>query len=669
MNEREHIDCEVPWPEFESGSALYAENTTGETQESAVSPEAAIPTTPLEVLKKYWGYDSFRGIQSDIIESIMANHDTFGLMPTGGGKSVTFQVPALLKEGLCLVITPLIALMKDQVAHLRKRGIKATAIHSGLTHDQVLREFDNCILGHYKFLYLSPERLQSELFLEKLQRLKVSFITIDEAHCISQWGYDFRPSYLRINDLRRQLPGIPVLALTATATPEVVSDITRQLNFNADGKVFRMSFDRPNLSYSTVLTEDKVGTLIHTLQITEGSTIIYTRSRSGCRDLALTLEKCGITASYYHAGLSNAEKDTRQDMWQKDVVRVMVATNAFGMGIDRPDVRLVMHLDPPDSLEAYFQEAGRAGRDGAPAQAILYYDRGDIMMLNRRVAQMFPPKETVRNIYDDIACFFQLATDDGLGMAFDFNLDEFCRRFHYFPLTVEAALAILQRAGYVEYHADEDHQSRVMFIVRRDDLYDHPLHHPIAERVMYATLRHYSALFSEYVPIDEDLLARDCDCTRDEVYDAMLALTRRRILHYKPRSAMPRIIYQQRRVDHERIVLNEEAYERRMEEYGRRIDSVVNYLTDEVTPCHEQLLAYFGEDVSQLPPRITNEPSSLSTDSVEEAIMGILADGKPHAPAEFRVLSYPLEDINDALLDLMDQGRCKIVHGQFLLTE
>lgn len=625
----------------------------------------------LDVLRRVWGYTAFRGIQAEIIASILAGHDTLGLMPTGGGKSITFQVPALMMEGTCIVVTPLVALMKDQVAHLRQRGIKATAIHSGLDHKALLRELDNCILGRYKFLYLSPERLRTDLFLEKLKRLKISFVTIDEAHCISQWGYDFRPAYLTIKDFRTVLSTVPFLALTATATPDVVDDIRRQLEFRPGSETFTMSFERPNLDYRVVHSDSKSASLIHMLHITEGSAIVYTRSRSGCRDLALTLQQEGISASYYHAGLSSAEKETRQQMWQEGRSRVMVCTNAFGMGIDKADVRLVLHHDAPDSLEAYFQEAGRAGRDGEPATAILYYSQADLRLMKKRISENFPPKEKIREIYDDIACFFQLAVGDGLGMRYEFNIDEFCRRFHYFPTTVEAALRILQRAGYVQYNEDDDSRSRVMFIVRRDDLYSIRLNTTLGDKVLQSILRHYEALFSDYVYIDESLIAQDCQSTEDEVYEALLGLTRRRILHYIPRKNMPSIIYKQRRVEHDRIVLSPAAYEDRLKQYIERIDAVIHYLTDDETPRSEQLLTYFGQtprsatsSASQRLP-FKAQPDDAPTTAID-AVLALLSDGKLHHPTELHALPFPSDAVNDALLSLLDQQRVTIRNGHFV---
>lgn len=394
------------------------------------------------ILKQYWGYDHFRGIQEDIINSIGSGKDTLGLMPTGGGKSVTFQVPALAQPGLCLVITPLIALMKDQVRNLRDRGIKAVAIYSGMTREEIVIALENCIFGDYKFLYISPERLDSEIFQIKLCSMKVCMITVDESHCISQWGYDFRPAYLKISDIRKLLPGIPVLALTATATPEVVKDIQQRLGFEKEN-VFRMSFERSNLAYIVRRTENKADELLHILKSVNGSAIVYTRNRKKTKEIALLLNQNDITATFYHAGLSNELKDQRQKDWVNGICRVMVATNAFGMGIDKPDVRLVLHADFPDSPEAYFQEAGRAGRDGQKAYAVLLYAQNDKVLLKKRIADTFPEKEYIRKVYEDINYYYQMAMGDGLGCTYAFNIDEFCQNFKHFPIQVDSALKIL----------------------------------------------------------------------------------------------------------------------------------------------------------------------------------------------------------------------------------
>ena len=408
-----------------------------------------------DILRKYWGYDDFRGIQRNIIDSIASGKDTLGLMPTGGGKSITFQVPALAQDGVCLVITPLIALMKDQVENLKKRGIQATAIYSGMTQREIVIALENCILGSFKFLYISPERLSTQIFLSKIKRIKVSFIAVDESHCISQWGYDFRPSYLKIAEIRDIIPDAPVLALTATATPQVVEDIQNQLKFR-ERNVFKMSFERDNLAYIVRKTEDKESELIHILNSVAGSAIVYTRNRKGTGETARLLNENGITAENYHAGLMNSEKDARQHKWQNNESRVMVATNAFGMGIDKPDVRIVIHLDLPDSPEAYFQEAGRAGRDGKKAYAVLLYGKTDKAKLKKRIPDTFPDKDYIYKVYDKIAYFFQVGIDSGMGTTFNFDFGKFCAINKLFPVPCHNALKILTRAGYIEYVEEQE---------------------------------------------------------------------------------------------------------------------------------------------------------------------------------------------------------------------
>ena len=392
-----------------------------------------------EILKSYFGYDDFRGIQSEIIESIGSGKDTLGLMPTGGGKSVTFQVPALAMDGVCIVITPLIALMKDQVAHLRVRGIRAAAVYSGMSRQEIITTLENCIFGGVKILYVSPERLSSQLFLTKLKHIKISFITVDEAHCISQWGYDFRPSYLKIAEIRDFIgKDIPILALTATATPQVVKDIEEKLSFSADN-AFRMSFERKNLAYIVRIAIDKREEMIHILKSIGGSAIVYTRSRKNTKETAQLLNENGLNATFYHAGLDHTVKDERQKAWQNDEVRIIVATNAFGMGIDKPDVRIVIHLDCPDSIEAYFQEAGRAGRDGRKSYAVLLYNDSDKRKLDKRIVDTFPEKDYIRDVYEHLAYFYQIGVYSGEGHTFQFNIDKFCRTFKHFPIQVDSS--------------------------------------------------------------------------------------------------------------------------------------------------------------------------------------------------------------------------------------
>ena len=547
-----------------------------------------------KILKDYWGYDNFRGIQEDIIRSIGSGRDTLGLMPTGGGKSITFQIPAMAKDGLCIVITPLIALMKDQVRNLRDRGIKAIAIYSGMTREEIIIALENCIFGNYKFLYISPERLDTEIFRIKLRSMKVSMITVDESHCISQWGYDFRPAYLKISEIRNLLPGVPVLALTATATPEVVKDIQQRLAFKEEN-VFRMSFERKNLAYIVRRTESKQEELLHILKHVDGSAIVYAHNRKRTKEYAQLLNENGITATFYHAGLNNETKDQRQKSWVKGETRVMVATNAFGMGIDKPDVRLVVHVDIPDSPEAYFQEAGRGGRDGKKAYAVLLYARSDKATLKKRITDTFPEKDYIRTVYEHLNYYYQMAMGDGLGCTREFNIDEFCRNFKHFPIQVDSALKILTRAGYLEYTDEQDNNSRLMFTLTKEELYRIHETSPETEKLINIILRSYTGVFTEYAYINEETLSLRTGMTRQQVYDTLISLTRRRILHYIPGKKTPYIIYTRERQEADRLIFTKEVYEDRKKSFIRRIEAMTEYAETEDKCRSRMLLLYFGE--------------------------------------------------------------------------
>ena len=548
----------------------------------------------LAILKQYWGYDSFRGIQEDIIRSIGEGHDTLGLMPTGGGKSITFQVPALAMDGLCLVVTPLIALMKDQVQHLRQRGIKALAIYAGMNREEIVTTLENCIFGNYKFLYISPERLDTELFRTKLRRMKVSMITVDESHCISQWGYDFRPAYLKIAEIRDLLPGVPVLALTATATPEVVKDIQTQLHFSR-GNVFHMSFERENLAYVVRRTENKADELLHILNRQPGSAIVYVRNRRRTKEIASLLQEAGIGADFYHAGLDDATRDIRQQRWQRGESRVIVATNAFGMGIDKPDVRLVIHMDLPDSIEAYFQEAGRAGRDGEKAYAVILYAKSDRTTLLKRIPDNFPQKDYIKDVYEHLQYYYQMAMGDGQGCVKEFDIEDFCRKFKYFPVPVDSALRILTRAGYLEYTDEQDNASRLLFTLRRDELYKLKEMGDEMDLLIQTVLRSYTGLFTDYTFIDEESLATRTGLTRNRVYELLLHLSRLHIASYIPRKKTPYIIYTRGRVDTGQLHISSQAYEERKTRYEKRINAMLDY-ADNDTICRSRLLLhYFGE--------------------------------------------------------------------------
>ena len=625
-------------------------------------------TSYQDILRQYWGYDDFRGIQREIIESIGSGHDTLGLMPTGGGKSITFQVPALSKEGTCIVITPLIALMKDQVENLRRRGIRAAAIYSGLTREEIVITLENCIFGAVKILYVSPERLSSELFQTKLRHMHVSFITVDEAHCISQWGYDFRPSYLEIAKIRKFLPGIPVLALTATATPQVVDDICDKLSRNVECgmwnenshipfNVFRMSFERRNLAYVVRQATDKREQLIHILQNVKGTAIVYTRSRRRTKEFAELLNEAGISATFYHAGLDTATKDERQIAWQNDKTRVMVATNAFGMGIDKPDVRVVIHVDCPDSVEAYFQEAGRAGRDGQKAYAVLLYNDADHRKLEKRISDTFPEKDFIREVYEHLAYFYQIGVGSGYNHTFEFNIDKFCHAFRHFPIQVDSALKILNRAGYIEYTEEQDNQARVMFTVSRNELYRLENNTDNEERVITALLRNYGGLFTDYNYIDESFIAQQCGLQSQQVYLILKNLSQRHILHFIPQKKTPYIRYAQRREDKEHIQLMPVIYEERKAQFAERIHAMIAYATNDSVCRSRQLLRYFGEDndhdcrqcdvcLSHRPEGMVSEPR---LNEAMEKILDLLDDGKPHPITDLRDIQLPSDELNAAI--------------------
>ena len=628
------------------------------------------------ILKRYWGFDDFRGIQREIIESIGSGHDTLGLMPTGGGKSITFQVPALAQEGTCIVITPLIALMKDQVDNLRRRGIRAAAIYSGLTREEIVMTLENCIFGDIRILYVSPERLSSDLFQTKLRHMRVSFITVDEAHCISQWGYDFRPSYLEIAKIRKLVPKAPVLALTATATPAVVKDIQDKLAFPRslsriqsqskdlpNGNVFRMSFERKNLAYVVRKAPDKREQLLHILNSMKGTAIVYARSRKRTKEFADLLNEAGITATFYHAGLDSVVKDERQRDWQQDKVRVMVATNAFGMGIDKPDVRLVIHMDCPDSIEAYFQEAGRAGRDGKKAYAVLLYNDADHRKLEKRIADTFPEKDYIKQVYEHLAYYYQIGVGSGYNHTFEFNIDEFCHTYHHFPIQVDSALKILNRAGYIEYTEEQDNQARVMFTVSRNDLYRLENNTPNEDKVITALLRNYGGLFTDYNYIDESFIASQTALQPQQLYQILKSLSQRHILHFIPQKKTPYIRYTQRREDMEHVQIKPEVYEERKAQFSERIHKMIGYATNDDVCRSKQLLNYFGEesnkDCGQCDVCLSHRPEGLvSEPRLNEAmdrILALLNDGKSHPITDLRDIQLPTDELDAALSYLMKE--------------
>ena len=623
-----------------------------------------------EILKQLWGYDSFRGIQEEIIKSIGEGRDTLGLMPTGGGKSITFQVPALAKDGLCIVITPLIALMKDQVQNLRQRGIKAVAIYSGMTRQEILIALENCIFGNYKFLYISPERLDTDIFKQKLRAMKVNMITVDESHCISQWGYDFRPAYLKIADIRELLPSVPLLALTATATPDVVQDIQSRLKFR-EKNVFRMSFERKNLAYIVRKTDNKTAELLHILRRMPGSAIIYVRSRRRTKETTELLTHEGITADFYHAGLDNAVKDIRQKRWQDGECRVMVATNAFGMGIDKPDVRLVIHLDLPDSPEAYFQEAGRAGRDGEKAYAVILYSKSDKVTLHKRIPDTFPDKDYIKKVYEHLQYYYQMAMGDGLGCTKEFNLEEFCRKFKHFPVPADSALKILTQAGYIEYTDEQDNASRIIFTIRRDELYKLREMGNETEALVQTILRSYTGLFTDYAYISETALSLRTGLTRQQIYNVLMSLSKRRIIDYIPRKKTPYIIYTRERVELNHLHISPAVYEERKERYEARIRAMVDYVTSETACRSRMLLRYFGEknenNCGQCDVCLSGHAAhELPTDTFEKLkkeLLTILQE-QVLTPAEVAEKTEADRDLlSHAIQYLLEEGEIKIKDG------
>lgn len=627
----------------------------------------------LSVLHRYWGYPDFRGIQRQIIESIANGHDTLGLMPTGGGKSITFQVPALAMPGVCIVVTPLIALMKDQVQNLRRRGIIAAAIYSGMQQHEILRTLENCILGDTKLLYISPERIASPIFKSKLRRINVSFVTVDEAHCISQWGYDFRPSYLHIDDIRRMKPDAPVLALTATATPEVVDDIQDKLGFK-EKRVFSMSFARSNLAYVVRHTADKQAELEHILSAVPGSAIVYVRSRKRSKEISEALNAHGFTSTFYHAGLEHSVKDERQKAWHDDQTRIMVATNAFGMGIDKPDVRLVVHTDCPSSLEAYFQEAGRAGRDGAKSYAVLLYNESDKRKLDKRIADEFPDKEYVVKVYEHLAYFYQIGVDSGQGHVFAFDIDKFCHTFKHFPTHVDASLRILSRAGYIDYDMEPGNNARLMFLLGRHQLYQLDSLTPREEAVVTALLRNYGGLFTDYCYIDESLIARTSGLPREQVYLLLKDLSRRRILHFIPQRQTPLITYLRDRVDSSLVSISPAVYEDRRKQFAKGIQAVIAYATNDSVCRSRQLLRYFGEtqstDCHQCDVCLAdgNDTTESQTEHARNHLLSFFADGSLHHVSELSALPLPRQQLDDAVAWLVAEQFLVVRNGYIMLN-
>ncbi len=616
-----------------------------------------------KILTKYWGFTSFKPLQEEIIKSVIEGKDTLGLMPTGGGKSLTFQVPAMVMEGTCLVITPLVALMKEQVDRLNNLGIKSIAIHSGMSREEIDIALDNCIYGDYKFLYISPERISTSSFQSRAGRLNLSIIAVDEAHCISQWGYDFRPSYLRIASLRNLISDkVPFLALTASATQAVVDDIMNKLEFR-EKNVLKTSFARKNISYMVRQVEDKGTYLIKTLKKASGSGIVYVRSRKRCKETAELLFENGINADFYHAGLPAELREKKQSSWSSGETRVIVATNAFGMGIDKPDVRFVIHWDIPDSIESYFQESGRAGRDGKQSYAVLLYAPSDKSRLNDSLRQKFPPIEKIKDIYEALCNYLQLPLGAGKNNVFDFNMTEFVSRFRLPVVETYNSLSFLQREGYVEFTEEINNPSRVHFIVGRDDLYKFQVANESFDSFIKLLLRSYTGMFTEFVAINEETLARKSGLSRDNVYQYLVKLSSLNIIRYIPGKKTALVIFTEERLERKALMISPENYLYVKEKYIQRLNRMIEYAESKNRCRSVMLLDYFGEDSDRCGicdvcrERNELELSRYEFDLIKEEIKNILSKENPDAEKLAKMIDQPEDKVVRVLRWLLDHNK------------
>jgi len=616
-----------------------------------------------QVLTKYWGFTSFRPLQEEIIKSVGEGKDTLGLMPTGGGKSITFQVPALVAEGICLVITPLIALMKEQVSRLNSLEIKAVAIHSGMSGEEIDIVLDNCIYGDYKFLYISPERISTRIFEARVGRLNLSLVAVDEAHCISQWGYDFRPSYLKIASLRNHISDkVPFLALTASATPQVIDDILTRLEFR-EKNVLRTSFERKNISYLVRQVEEKGTYLVKTVGSVKGSGIVYVRSRKRCREVAELLVENGISADYYHAGLPDEIRDRKQKEWSAGETRVIVSTNAFGMGIDKADVRFVIHWDTPDSIENYFQESGRGGRDGKPAWAVLLYSSSDKNKLIESLKHKFPPIEKIKDIYEALCSYLQVPHGAGKDNVFDFNMAGFVSRFRLPVIETFNSLAFLQREGYIEFTEEINNPSRVHFVVGRDDLYKFQVANESFDGFIKLLLRSYTGMFSEFVAINEETLAKKAAISRDTVYQYLVKLASMNIIRYIPGKKTALVIFTEERLVRKALMISPDNYLHVKEKYSLRLEKMIDYAESKNRCRSVMLLDYFGEESDRCGTcdvcRERNELdlSKYEFDRILEEIKGILADKQPDAEELVKLCTYPEEKVIKVTRWLLDHDK------------
>jgi len=616
-----------------------------------------------QVLTKYWGYTTFKPLQEDIIRSVAEGRDTLGLMPTGGGKSITFQVPALAQDGICLVITPLIALMKDQVNRLNDLEIKSIAIHSGMSGEEIDNTLENCIFGDYKFLYISPERISTRLFQAKVARLNLSLVAIDEAHCISQWGYDFRPSYLKIAILRDHISEkVPFLALTASATPQVIDDIMKKLAFR-EKNVLRTSFDRKNISYLVRKVEEKGTYLVKTLKKTNGSGIVYVRSRKRCKEVAELLVANGISADFYHAGLTDDLRDRKQASWTMGETRIIVATNAFGMGIDKSEVRFVIHWDIPDCIESYFQESGRAGRDGKPAFAVLLYSPADKALLKDNIRKKYPPVEKIKDTYEALCNYLQVPLGSGKDNVFDFNMYDFVAKYRLPVIETYNSLQFLQREGYMEFTEEINNPSRVHFIVSRDDLYKFQVANESFDGFIKLLLRSYTGMFSEFVPVNEETLSLKSAATRDTIYQYLVKLSTLNIIRYIPGKKTALVIFTEERLVRKALMISPDNYLHVKEKYEIRLNKMIEY-ADSDSHCRSvYLLDYFGEESDRCGicdvcrERNELELSKYEFDIILEDIKGILSGKNPDAEELVKLIDYPEDRVIKVIRWLLDHNK------------
>jgi len=616
-----------------------------------------------QILTKYWGYTSFKPLQEEIIRSVAEGRDTLGLMPTGGGKSITFQVPALAKEGICLVITPLIALMKDQVNRLNDLEIRSLAIHSGMSGEEIDNALENCIYGDYKFMYISPERISTRIFQAKVTRLNLSLVAIDEAHCISQWGYDFRPSYLKIASLRDYISDkVPFLALTASATPHVISDIMQKLGFR-EKNVLRTSFDRKNISYLVRKVEEKGTYLVKTLQKTKGSGIVYVRSRKRCKEVAELLVANGMSADFYHAGLTDELRDKKQSSWTTGETRVIVATNAFGMGIDKSEVRFVIHWDIPDSIESYFQESGRAGRDGKPAFAVLLYSPADKTRLTDTIRKKFPPVEKIKDTYEALCNYLQLPLGSGKDNVFDFNMYDFVSKYRLPVIETYNSLQFLQREGYMEFTEEINNPSRVHFIVSRDDLYKFQVANESFDGFIKLLLRSYTGMFSEFVPINEEALSRKSAATRDTIYQYLVKLSALNIIRYIPGKKTALVIFTEERLVRKALLISPDNYLHVKEKYETRLNKMIEYADTDHHCRSMYLLDYFGEESDRCGicdvcrDRNELDLSKYEFDLILEEIKSALSKNNPDAEELVKIIDFPEDKVIKVIRWLLDHNK------------